>query len=164
MTRSSRVSTRVLLVASLVIAGCGSGASHVDPTTAPPPFAAGSTREPLATEAPAPTAAPAEHPSPAPTGRPLVVKVTALTRSVQQNTEASVTINTTAGATCDIDVEYYSGAATARGLGNKKATSTGTVTWKWKVGSNTKPATWPISISCEKSGRSGSADTSFTVR
>ena len=92
------------------------------------------------------------------------MKVTKHTSSVARNQTASVTIKTTKGASCSIDVEYNSGPSTAAGLGTKKANSSGTITWKWKVGGRTARGTYPIYISCEKGDREGTAETSFRVR
>ena len=101
----------------------------------------------------------AETPAP----KPLRVKVTQRTASVRRNATASVTIATTRGASCAIDVEYSSGSATAKGLDPKKANSKGVITWKWKVGSNTTRGTWPITIYCDLGDRSGSVSTKFKV-
>ena len=99
-----------------------------------------------------------------PEAKPLPVKVTKRTKAVDPNDTASVSIKTAKGAKCSIDVQYLSGSATAKGLGNKKADSKGAITWKWKVGGRTTPGKWPIEIWCEKGDRSGDASTSFTVR
>jgi hypothetical protein len=48
-----------------------------------------------------------------------------------------------------------------RRLGGREAESAATITWKWTVGSNTKPGSWPVKIDC---GKSGKAQTSVTVR
>jgi hypothetical protein len=104
--------------------------------------------------------------SPVPTSAPtsLSVKVTGHTATALRNSIASVTIKTAAKARCSIAVEYKSGPSTAAGLGDKTASSSGVVTWSWKVGSNTTRGTWPIYIDCQLGSRSGSAETSFTVR
>lgn len=94
----------------------------------------------------------------------LAVKVAKRTTSVPRNGTASVSIKTTEGATCDIEVIYNSGPSTAAGLGTKKANSSGAVTWKWKVGGRTAKGTYPIHITCIKGDRNGSADTTFRVR
>jgi len=75
-----------------------------------------------------------------------------------------VTIKTLARARCSIDVEYASGPSTAAGLGDKTASSTGVITWSWKVGGRTTLGTWPIYISCVLGDRSADVSTSFTVR
>lgn len=92
------------------------------------------------------------------------MKVTKRTKSVQQNDTASVSIKTARDAGCSIEVEYASGSASAKGLGEKKANSMGAITWKWKVGGRTTPGEWPIYIRCSKGDRSGDVETSFTVK
>lgn len=119
-------------------------------------------------EQPGATTAPDETPRPdATTGTvdgELDVQVTKRSASVARNRTASVTIKTTKGASCEITVEYNSGPSTAAGLGAKKASNSGTVTWKWKVGGRTAKGEYPIFITCTKGDREGSATTSFRVR
>ncbi len=128
------------------------------------------TPEPVATETPSPTATPEPTPTkePEPTDEqepePLVVKIAKRTASLRRNQTASVTIKTSQGASCSIDVVYPSGSSTAKGLDPKKANSSGVVTWKWKVGGNTTRGTHSIYIWCEKGDRTGSVDTTFRVR
>ena len=40
-------------------------------------------------------------------------------------------------------MEYAEGASTAAGLEPKKAGTTGSAVWKWKVGSHTTKGSWP---------------------
>jgi hypothetical protein len=115
----------------------------------------------LAESPSAETPEPSSKPTAAP--KPLSVKVTKWTRSVRRGGTASVTVRTTKGASCDISVEYASGFATAKGLSSKKASSSGVVTWKWKVGSNTTRGTWPIDVACSLGNRSGDASVRFRV-
>jgi glucodextranase-like protein len=117
---------------------------------------------PEAEDTPVPESTPEATADPEP--KPLSVKVTKRTSSVPRNATASVTIKTTKGARCTIDVVYNSGSSQAAGLGPKKANSSGSITWKWKVGGNTAKGTYPIYVSCEKGDREGSADTTFRVR
>jgi hypothetical protein len=177
-----------------VIVGSCLGGNSGDPASSAPPTALALvgptsaprlTQAPLATEAPTTTSAatptvrratpkptdkPTVTPKPTPAATaalepaPLSVKVTNRTASVRRGGTASVTIKTAPRAACSIDVEYASGSSTAAGLGDKTASSTGFITWKWKVGSNTTRGTWPIYITCELGDRSGSVDTEFTVR
>lgn len=145
----------VLILALVVVSGCSDGGGPV-PT---PKELIGA-----ATEGPTPTEESAEpSPTDPPTAKPLSVKVTKRTKSVRRNSTASVTIKTSKGARCSIDVQYSSGSATAKGLDSKKANSSGGITWKWKVGSNTTRGTWPIDIWCELGDRSGSVSTEFKV-
>jgi hypothetical protein len=74
-----------------------------------------------------------------------------------------VTIKTVSGAKCDIDVVYNSGSSTAAGLGSKTASSTGRITWSWKVGTRTATGTYPIYIDCSKGDRDGSLTLHFKV-
>jgi hypothetical protein len=120
--------------------------------------AAGSGQVPLATEALTP------DPTAKPDASPIPVKVTSVSKSVRRDGTASVAIKTNPGATCSIDVQYKSGSATAKGLDPKKAGTTGSVVWKWKVGRNTTKGTWPIEIDCRLGDRTGSASTKFTVK
>jgi micrococcal nuclease len=62
-------------------------------------------------------------------------------------------------ATCSITVHYKSGPSRAKGLYPKRA-SAGRVAWEWKVGTNTTPGRWAITVSC---GSAGSFRTSFVV-
>lgn len=144
-------------------------ASQLVSTPAPTPIAftslsttsAPATKKPTTT--PKPTTKPKARPTPTPTSTKLSVIVTARTSSVSRNSTAMVSIKTSAGARCSIVVEYKSGPSKAAGLGDKTASSTGAVSWSWKVGSNTTRGTWPIHIGCQLGSRSGSVDTSFTV-
>ncbi|HEY8636691.1 MAG TPA: DUF4236 domain-containing protein [Candidatus Limnocylindrales bacterium] len=150
--------------------GLAGQASPFNSTLAPAPTALASpsttsapaTKKPTVT--PKPTSKPRPKPTPMPTTSKLAVKVTALTASVPRNSTAMVSIKTSAGARCSIVVKYESGPSTAAGLVDKTANSTGAISWSWKVGSRTTRGTWPISISCQLGSRSGSVDTSFTVR
>lgn len=107
---------------------------------------------------------PEAEPTEAPTPKPLSVKVTERTTSVPRNATASVTIKTASGAQCMIAVYYPSGISEAKGLGPKKANSSGVITWKWQVGGNTSKGTHQIDIDCEKGELTGSTSTSFRVR
>jgi hypothetical protein len=144
------------------------------PTLAPIPLASSATTNAPATTAPVPTkkptatpkatAKPKAKPTATPTSTKLSVTVTARTASVPRNSTVSVSIKTSPEAGCSIDVEYKSGPSTASGLGDKTASSTGAITWSWRIGSNTTRGTWPIHVTCQLGSRSGSVDTSFTVR
>lgn len=146
------------LVLAFTIAACSGRGSYIDdgPTSAPLGI------DNLPTDDAPPPEEIAENPQPE--AKPLPVKVTKRTKSVDPNDTASVSIKTTKGAKCSINVEYKSGSATAKGLGKKKADSKGAITWKWKVGGRTTAGEWPIDIWCEKGDRSGDVSTSFTVR
>jgi Protein of unknown function (DUF4236) len=176
-SRSGRRSWIVILVGVVIvaaIAGSWLGGKTADTSPTPPQGAAGlfgqassPTRSETSTAPTNATASPQATPTPTPATRPpatLTVKVTSRTASVTRNSIASVSIKTAVRAACSIVVEYTSGPSKATGLGDKTASSTGGITWSWKVGSNTTRGTWPIHISCDLGDRSGSIDTSFTVR
>ena len=94
----------------------------------------------------------------------LPVKLTKRTASVARNARASVTIKTTKGAECGIDVQYRSGSPSAAGLEPKIANSKGTVAWKWLVARSTSKGTVPIVITCTLGDQAGRLDTSFKVK
>jgi hypothetical protein len=159
MATSKPVGLRAALAvaAILLVAACSSGGGGITepkPTTTPLAFLSEPTEEP----------APTLTEEPEPTAKPLSVKVVKRTKSVQQNGTASVTIKTSKKADCSIDVQYLSGSATAKGLGDKSANADGQVTWKWKVGGKTTEGTWPIYIRCVLGERTGDVDTEFTVK
>ena len=128
-----------------------------EPTTAPTPVI---TPVPEPTLAPTPEVTPIPEPTDAP---PLSVTKVSLTASVCNGCTASVTIKTSAGAYCTIDVVYNSGSSTAAGLGPKTAGSTEKIKWSWKVGTRTATGTYPIYIDCSKGDRNGTLTLSFKV-
>lgn len=78
---------------------------------------------------------------------------------------ASMTVKTSAGATCTAKVTWPSGTvSSAAGL---KATPTadadGLASWTWNVGSTTKPGTAKASVTCTL-GESGTGVASFAVQ
>jgi hypothetical protein len=87
----------------------------------------------------------------------------AFTDKVGTTKTASVTIRTEPSARCTIEVLYDSGPSQAAGLDPKKATSGGKVIWSWKVGSNTKAGTYPITIVCTLDDHEGTLELDFTV-
>jgi hypothetical protein len=60
---------------------------------------------------------------------------------------------------CSITVHYKSGPSRAKGL-YPKSPAGGRVSWTWKIGTNTTPGRWPITVSC---GSAGTLRTSFVV-
>jgi hypothetical protein len=146
---------RLLLFVALLLAGCGgavgdSAAGLVLGESSVP------AAEPFATKF---------HPTEPPdVVFDLPVKLTNRTASVARNTRASVTIKTTKGAECGIDVQYPSGSSTAAALVPKIANSKGVLTWKWLVGRNASKGKVPIVITCTLGDRSGRLDTSFKVK
>jgi hypothetical protein len=73
---------------------------------------------------------------------------------------ATLVASVSPNAACSIVVRYKSGPSRAQGLGSKRSAG-GRVSWTWKVGTNTTPGRWPITVSC---GAAGRLDTSFLVR
>lgn len=142
-----------LLVLALLLAGCGgagdSTAGLVGPSSVP-------TEKPVATKF---------HPTEPPdTVFDLSVKLTKRTTSVARNAKASVTIKTTKGAECGIDVQYGSGSSSASGLQPKTANSKGAVTWKWTVARSIAKGRVPIVVTCTLGDRAGRLDTAFRVK
>ena len=110
------------------------------------------------------TARPSPTAKPTPDPNALAVKVTAHTKTARRGGTASLTAKTTGGAECGISVNYPTGPSTARGLEPAKAPKSGSITWTWKVASNTPKGTWPIVVSCTVGDRYGEAKTSFAVK
>ena len=144
-----------LLIVALLLAGCGG--------------AEGESRDGLVlgeTDAPAATPfATKFHPTEPPdVVFDLPVKLTKRTASVARNAKASMTIKTTKGAECGIDVQYRSGSPSAAGLEPKVANSKGAVAWKWLVARSTSKGTVPVVITCTLGDQAGRLDTSFKVK
>jgi hypothetical protein len=118
---------------------------------------------------PGPTAPSPTATAPPPTAKPtqgsvaLTVRITSVTSPAHRNSSATVVARTHAGARCSIEVDYASGPSSAAGLIAKTATSSGSVSWTWKVGGRTTLGTWPIVVTCTWNGRMASARTSFRV-
>ena len=149
----SAVRGALLALALFVIAACGDGSSLglVGPSTGI------ATQEPLATEEPLATVESSAPPD-------LAVTVTKEAGTVTRGSAATLVIQTAKKAGCRIVVQYASGSSTAKGLADKTADSSGTVTWKWTVGRNTHKGEVPIVISCSLGDQSGNVETSFTVK
>jgi hypothetical protein len=93
----------------------------------------------------------------------LTVTFTSLPVAYRDNpTHAS--IKTTAGARCTIRVKYSSGYSHAKGLGAKTAPASGKVTWTWEVGKSTRLGKWPVTVTCTKGSKSGTATRLMTVK
>ncbi len=93
----------------------------------------------------------------------LLITLISVTSPAAPFTDATLTISTTPGANCSIDVRYKSGQSRAKGLIPKVASISGRVSWTWRVGSNTTPGRWPIVVRCDKGGDHGELRTSFEV-
>ena len=95
---------------------------------------------------------------------PLAIDVESLTSPAGRGSTATLTIKTAPGAACTITVYYKSGASQAAGLGPQTAGSDGTATWRWKVGSQTTPGSWHITVTADAGGAQESIDIPFVVR
>jgi hypothetical protein len=144
-----------LLIVAFLLTGCGGAASD-----SPSGLVLGATDAPAAT----PFATRFHPTEPPDVVFDLPVKLTKRTASVARNAKASVTIKTTPGAECGIDVQYKSGSPSAVGLEPKVANAKGAITWKWLVARNTSTGRAPIVITCTLGGQSGRLDTSFKVK
>ena len=78
------------------------------------------------------------------------VKRTAFTSVVPAGDDASLTVQVAPTSRCTIKVVYSTGPSRARGLGAKTG---GKIIWRWRVGSNTKPGRWPVTVDCGKAGK-----------
>ena len=94
----------------------------------------------------------------------LPISLVSLSSPVVASRDASIQIQTSAGAKCSITVIYKSGPSKAKGLSPQTADGRGRVGWRWRVGSNTTPGRWPIVVRCERGGDKGELRTSFEVR
>lgn len=113
--------------------------------------------------APQPGPTPRPTPTPKP-GSAITVRITSLTSPITRGAFATLVARTKAGASCTIVVRYKSGPSKAAGLGPKTASSSGSVSWTWKVGSRTTVGSWPVTATCSAGGRSASAGLSLVVR
>jgi len=93
----------------------------------------------------------------------LLITLISVTSPATPFSDATLTISTSPGANCTIAVHYKSGPSRAKGLIPKVASSSGRVSWTWRVGSNTTPGRWPIVVTCEKGADYGELRTSFQV-
>jgi hypothetical protein len=73
------------------------------------------------------------------------------TSVVSRNDYATLKVNVRPRARCTIHVVYATGPSSAAGL---RAKTGGLITWRWKVGSNTKLGRWPVTVRCGTSGPS----------
>jgi micrococcal nuclease len=70
-----------------------------------------------------------------------------------QGSNATLQVRTDPNTLCSIEVDYKSGPSTAAGLLPKTSDSAGNVSWTWKVGANTTPGSWPITVTCGDASR-----------
>lgn len=93
----------------------------------------------------------------------LSLRITALSSPVARGSDATLRAATAPGAGCTITVRYRSGPSRAAGLGPQTAGADGAIAWTWRIGSNTTPGIWPVTVACSLGGRSVSAGTSLAV-
>jgi hypothetical protein len=79
------------------------------------------------------------------------------TSVVPRNDYATLKVKVRPRARCTIQVVYSTGPSSAAGL---RAKTGGLITWRWKVGSNTKLGRWPVIVNCGIGGPSAR----FTLR
>ncbi len=126
--------------------------------------ACGDTSAPATTQTSAsPAATAAATPIPPATESPVAAQ-TAVTflnapLTVGRGSNATLQVKTAANTSCSIEVAYKSGPSTAAGLVAKNSDGAGNVSWTWKVGANTTPGAWPITVTCG----GASAQTHITV-
>jgi len=94
----------------------------------------------------------------------LPITLISVTSPAAPFSDATLTISTTPGANCLIVVHYKSGPSRAKGLIPKVASSSGHVSWTWRVGSKTTLGRWPIAMTCDKGMEHGELRTAFEVR
>lgn len=130
-----------------------SSPAAVTPTPTPTPL-------PKASPTPSPTPLPSPTPSPVQPPPPAFTPITFLNAPLTAAPNQTVTLSVRTGASvyCTIEVDYASGVSTAQGLTPKTSSSSGSVSWTWKVGGRTTPGTWPITVSC------GNNSASTTIR
>jgi hypothetical protein len=104
--------------------------------TALPTLTIASSASPIATRTP--TTAPT----------PVGVTITQPPGVLRRNATATVGVRTAPGVLCSIVVKYKSGRSVADGLGDKTTNAGGDASWSWKVGGNTTPGTWSVTITC----------------
>jgi hypothetical protein len=77
------------------------------------------------------------------------VRIVSVTSPARRGSNATLTAQTSAGATCNLSVTLPSGAQSqSTGLGQATADSGGHVRWVWKIGTRTKPGTATATVSC----------------
>lgn len=66
----------------------------------------------------------------------LLITLISVTSPAAPFSDATLTISTSPGANCSIVVHYKSGPSRAKGLIPQVASTSGRVSWTWRVGSN----------------------------
>lgn len=113
--------------------------SIVTPTNTPKP-------NPTATHKPNPTAT-QKASTPQNSG---TFTVTKLTSPIKRGNKATLTISTTAGASCNLSYWTPSGnASSADGLGTKTANAQGVCTWTWLISGSTKAGSGTLVVTVD---------------
>ncbi len=85
------------------------------------------------------------------------IGLVSFTEVVSRNDYATLKVNVRPRAGCRITVGYLTGPSSTAGerllgkvlrLGDLREKTGGLITWRWKVGSNTKLGRWPIDVYC----------------
>jgi cell wall-associated NlpC family hydrolase len=133
-------------VLALLVGACGGEAS--DAKTGSQPTVLQATASPEST---APTASPVP-PTQVPTNTPpppAGPTITFITSPIRPGQTATLRATTQAGASCSIAYTTPAGtSSTAQGLVAKQADGTGNVSWSWMIGTNTRPGTGTIRVTC----------------
>jgi hypothetical protein len=142
------VKTYILAAILFLCVACGdtSTAEQTQPT-------------PTNATASSPTPSPTPFESPSPVAPQTVVTFLNAPLTVRRGSNATLQVKTAANTSCSINVEYAAGPSTAAGLVAENSDGVGNVSWTWKVGSNTTPGAWPITVTCGD----GSGQTHITV-
>jgi hypothetical protein len=88
------------------------------------------------------------------------VKALNITSPASPGSYATLTVAAPSTAKCSIIVMYKSGSSHAQALTPKRESS-GRISWRWMVGTNTTAGRWPVFVAC---GSAGAVQTSFVVR
>jgi hypothetical protein len=78
------------------------------------------------------------------------VRKVSFTGTVNAGDQASLTVTVAPRARCTIRVVYDTVTSRARGLVAKTGTR---ITWQWRVGTNTNPGRWAVTVDCGRSGK-----------
>ena len=81
--------------------------------------------------------------------------VESLTSPITPGTTASITVKTTATATCSISVVYDKTPSKDSGLSKQIADDYGLVSWTWYVEQSVPVGKWPVKVTCVRGKLSG---------
>ena len=134
---------KALLLAPVLLAGIACAESTASNQTPPPETPASSSQE---AASPSPSSSPV--PSLSQSAVAAVVTFANAPVAASRGQNATLQASTSPNTSCGIEVDYKSGPSTAAGLVPKTSDASGHVSWTWKVGSNTTPGSWPITVTC----------------